>query len=74
MPRATIADLSIEEFRQLVREVVLQTLADFIGDPDEGLELKDDLKAELQRSLAAVEAGDETVPVGDVAERLGLLW
>lgn len=74
MAHSTVADLTIDEFKKLVREVVIQTLTEIFGDPDEGLELRDDFKIELQRSLAAVEAGGKTVPAHDVAAKLGLTW
>lgn len=69
-----VADLTVDEFRKLVRGVVIQALLEALGDPDEGLELDDDFAAELQRSLAAVEAGSKTVPVQEVTARLGLTW
>jgi hypothetical protein len=74
MTHPRVADLTIEEFRDLVQEVVIQTLLEILGDPDEGLELRGDFAAELQRSLTAVEAGSKTVPAQEVAERLGLTW
>ena len=69
-----VADLTVQEFKELVREVVIQTLLEMFGDPDEGPELREDFAAELQRSLTTVEAGGETIPVQDVATRLGLTW
>ncbi len=69
-----VAELTVQELKQLVREVVLQTLLEVMGDPDEGLELREDFAAELQRSLAEVEAGEETIPAQEVAKRLGLTW
>ena len=69
-----VADLTINEFRELVQEVVIQTLSEMMSDPDEGLELRDDFVEELKRSLADVEAGGKTVPAQKVAERLGLTW
>ena len=69
-----VADLTINEFRELVQEVVIQTLSEMMGDPDEGLELRDDFVEELKQSLADVEAGGKTVPAQKVAERLGLIW
>jgi len=74
MTPSKVADLSIGELRKLVREIVIQTLLEVLGDPDEGLELRDDFAAELRRSLAAVEAGEETVSVQEIAARLGLTW
>ena len=55
-----IADLTIDEFRDLVRAVVIQTLSEILDDPDKGLELRDDFAEELLGSLAAVEAGGKT--------------
>lgn len=70
----TVGDLTIDAFRELVREVVVQTLSDLLTDPDEGLALREDFVEELQYSLAAVEAGGKTIPVDQVAEKLGLTW
>lgn len=69
-----VADLTVQEFKELVREVVIQTFLEMLGDPDEGLELRDDFVRELQRSLATVESGGKTTPVQEVAARLGLSW
>ena len=74
MSHSTVADLTVEEFKTLIREVVIQTLAEVFGDPDEGLELRDDLKARLQQSLAMVQAGGKTIPIEEVAAKLGLSW
>ena len=69
-----VADLTIDEFRELVQEVVIQTLSEMMSDPDEGLELRDDFVEELKQSLADIEAGGKTVPAQKVAEKLGLIW
>lgn len=69
-----VADLTIDEFRKLVQEVVIQTLSEMVVDPDEGLELRDDFVEELKQSIADVKAGGKTVPAQKVAERLGLTW
>ena len=69
-----VSDLTVQEFKELVREIVIQTLLEILGDPDEGLELRDDFAAELQGSLARGKAGGKTTPVQEVAKRLGLTW
>jgi hypothetical protein len=74
MAHSTVGDLSIDEFKNLIREVVAQTLAEMLGDPDEGLELRDELRIAVQRSLAGVEAGGRTIPAEEVAAKLGLSW
>ncbi len=69
-----VADLTIDEFRDLIRAVVIQTLSEMLNDPDEGLELRDDFAEEFLGSLAAVEAGSKTTSAQKVAEKLGLTW
>ena len=72
MTHSTVADLTIDEFKNLIREIVTQTLAEMLGDPDEGLELRDDFKIALKHSLASVEAGGRTIPVQEVAAKFGM--
>jgi len=74
MDDSKIADLTVREFKELVREVVIQTIREILSDPDRGLELRDDFAEELKRSLATVEAGGKTIPVEEVAAKLGLTW
>lgn len=42
-----VADLTVDEFKKLIQEVVIQTISEASCDPDEGLELRDDFAAEL---------------------------
>jgi len=74
MAQTKVGDLTIDEFKRLVRETVAETLAEMLSDPDEGLELRGDFRAALERSLASVEAGGKTIPVAEVATKLGLSW
>ena len=74
MAHSNVADLTVDEFRNLIREVVTQTLVEIFGDPDEGLELREEIKERLYRSLANTESNGETRPAQEVATRLGLEW
>jgi hypothetical protein len=74
MTHTTIAELTVEEFKQLVREVVIQALREVFGDPDEGLELREDFAAALERSLDFVAQGGRTTAASEVAARRGLTW
>ena len=56
MTQTTVGELSVDELRKLIREVVLQTLSEMFADPDEGHELRDEFTVELTRALAAVRA------------------
>ncbi len=70
MSMARVAEMTVDELKHLVREVTRQTVVEILADPDEGLELRDEMKAKLRTSLAAT----ETIPAADVAARLGLEW
>ena len=69
-----VADLTVDELKDLIHEVVTQTIVEMFGDSDAGLELREDIKTNLQRSLAAVQAGGKTISVEVVANKLGLNW
>ena len=69
-----VSDLSVDELRTIIQETVKQTFTELFLDPDDGLELQQDLKDALQRSLKAVQAGDETLSAESVADKLGLSW
>ncbi len=71
----TVGDLSIEEFKQLVHQIVLDTLRELIADPDEGLPLREDFAAALQQTLHAVKEEQATLYTAeDVAKETGLEW
>ena len=75
MSYTTVAELSVNEFKILIREVVEQTITGMIADPDEGLDLYDDVKNLLQASMDSFRSGElETLSVQQVAANLGLEW
>ena len=46
-----------------------------IADPDEGLDLRDNVKDILQASISSFQSGElETLPAEQVAANLGLEW
>lgn len=69
-----VSDLSVDELRALIQEVITQTLIELFRDPDEGLELRKDFMDALQQSLRTVEAGDVTLSAESVTTKLGLSW
>lgn len=74
MAYSSVADLTVDELRDLIKEVVTQTILEIFGDPDEGLELREEIKDRLRHSLAATQADGETRPAQAVAAKLGLDW
>lgn len=70
----TISDLSIDEFKSLIKNTIVETLAEMMADPDRGLELTPTIKQQLKESVAALETGTETIPADKLAADLGLEW
>jgi hypothetical protein len=74
MAYSSVGDLTVEEFKSLVKEVVTETMLEILSDPDEDLELREEIKARLRRSLAVSQANGETRSAQEVATKLGLEW
>lgn len=69
-----VKELTVEELRGLIEEMVEQKMLELLGDPDEGLELQEEVKARLKRTLARQRKGIRGVPATEVAKKLGLEW
>jgi hypothetical protein len=70
----TVKDLSIEELRALIVDVVEETLRDLVGDPDAGLELRPEVRERLLKSLNEPRESRRTVPASEVARQMGADW
>jgi hypothetical protein len=71
---STARELSIEELKALIEEVVEEKLREMLGDPDEGLALRPEIQERLVRSLNQPKESRQTVCAAEVARRLGLDW
>jgi len=69
-----VAELTVDEFKQLIATTVEWKLSEMLGDPDEGLELREEIKDRLRRSLEAERHGVKGIPAQEVAAQLGLEW
>lgn len=68
-----VRDLSVEDLKALIGEVVEEKLKEVLGDPDWGQELRPEIVERLRKSLAAMEQGEKGIPLEEVAKRLGFL-
>ena len=57
-----VADLSVELFREFVREVAMRTLGVQLSHADKGLELRPAFATEAECTLAAVIEGATSMP------------
>jgi len=66
----TVAEMSTEELRKLIRETVWEALHELIGDPDAGLELRPAFERRLRQSLNYLEAGGKTISLEEMKRSL----
>ena len=75
MTVSTIADLTIPEFKNLMRETFNEILIELYQDPDEGLELREEFAERLSETIRKLNAGElKTFSGEEVAQELGLEW
>jgi hypothetical protein len=69
---STIAQMSKEEFKEMIEASIEQKLLEMLGDPDEGWEIRESVRDRLLRQKKAVAAGERGQPFDDVIQQLGL--
>jgi len=64
-----VKELTVEQLKAVIEETVEDTLQEILGDPDEGLELRDEV---IQRLKAHQASRKARIPMEEVAKRYGL--
>jgi hypothetical protein len=62
----TVAQMTVEELKALVRDTVKETLLEILRDPDAGLELRPEFQSRLRASQAYVESGGKLISWDDM--------
>jgi hypothetical protein len=70
----TVKDLSVEELRAVIGEVVEEKLREIFNDPDAGLALRPEIRERLQTELQEPQEEGQNIPATEVARRRGLDW
>jgi len=70
----TVKDLSIEELKLLIGEVVEEKFREILVDPDAGLALRPEIRERLLRDLQEPQSEGKNIPAAEVARRRGLEW
>ena len=68
----TVANMSKEELREMIESSVEEKLLELLGDPDQGLELRQSVRDRLLRQQKLVASGERGRSFDDVAKNLGL--
>ena len=76
MVQQKVSDMTTDELRAFICDTVMEILYehDVVKDPDEGLELREEVAVELEASIKAVEAGQPTISAEEFARKHGLSW
>jgi hypothetical protein len=69
-----VKELTVEELKLLIQQTVAETLQSFLLDPDQGKEVKPEVKQQLLDSLRRTENGERGISAEEIAEKLGLNW
>ena len=69
---ATVAEMTKEELREIIEITIEQKLLELLGDPDEGLPIREAIRERLLRQKQAAASGERGEPFEDVVRRLGL--
>ena len=67
-----VAEMTADELKRLVGLAVEEKLIELLGDPDEGLVLRESLRKRLLRQKRAVAKGERGELLEDVVRRLKL--
>jgi hypothetical protein len=68
----TLAQMTKEELKDIIESAVENKLLELIGDPDEGLGVKKQIRNRLLRQKQVVSGGERGKPFEDVVKELGL--
>ena len=68
----TVADMTTEELRQLIDSTIEKKLVELLGDPDAGLEVRDDVRKCLLKQKRAVGEGERGESLENAARRIKL--
>ena len=70
--RVAIAQMTEEELREIIETIIEQKLLEFLGEPDEGLPIRQAVLERLLRQKQAVADGERGESLEAVVQRLGL--
>jgi hypothetical protein len=76
MNQATVAQMTQSQLREMLEAVVEATveekLLEILGDPDDGLQIRESIRERLVRQRKSVASGRYGQPLEDVVTELGL--
>lgn len=68
----TVAEMTPDELKEMLGELIEDKLTEVLADPDQGLAVQEPVSARLKLQRSAVDRGERGESFDDVARRLGL--
>ena len=68
----TVAEMTPEELKEMLGELIEAKLTEVLGDPDAGLDLRETVRERLESQRSSVASGERGESFDEVARRLGL--
>jgi hypothetical protein len=65
-----VKDMTVEQLTDLIRHIVEQCLEEYFGDPDQGKEVKEEVKQRLMESIKRRETDQRGIPAEEVYKKL----
>lgn len=70
----TVKDLSVDELKAMIGEVVEEKLREILTDPDAGLSLRPEIRERLLTDLSSPDNEGQDISAAELARRRGLEW
>lgn len=67
-----VSQMTKEDLREIISDVLDEKLMELFGDPDEGLILRDEVREFLIRQREVIARGEFGRPLEDVVKELGI--
>ena len=67
-----VKDMTVEQLRDLIRHTVEQCLEEYFGDPDAGLEVKEEVKEKLLNSIKIKQTGATSIDNQEFYHKIGI--
>ena len=65
-----VAEMTTDELRAMIETLIDRKLTEWLGDPDAGLELKEELRERIVRQRQEFAAGNRGRSLEEVAQRI----
>ncbi len=69
---ANVGQMSTDELKEIIGSIIEQKLREILGDPDDGLDIRADVRNRLLQQQKAVANGERGEDLDEVANRLGI--